>query len=192
MLRVSFDSADGALSSAWFRTTSDLSLWNQECCHGIISKKLRWDILRLLQQLNSYFNCLLRVVSVSCTEQWLIKGGPDALYWIFYSQNQGNFPGVTPKWIVRLEPYLWSKVNLLNSNPNKIEGKEKASGWNRSFREKGSKKANPCRNVAGNGPRQFVSPQIHLLSLLYFLLYRYSFLQPAFLWPFFAEHLATH
>ena len=30
----------------------------------------------------------------------------------------------------------------------------------------------------------FVSPQIHLLSLLYFLLFRYSFLQPAILWPF--------
>lgn len=128
-------------------------------------KKLRWNILlQLLQQLNSHFNCLLRVVSVSL--YWtLTDTGSEAQrlpYWIFCSQNQGNFPGITPKWIARLEPHLWSKVNF--KSKTKFKSKQnwrerKVSHKNRSFREKGSKTSNPWRNVAGNlSAPKFVLP----------------------------------
>lgn len=159
----------------------------------MILPELRWNILQLLQQLNSHSNCLLRVVSVSCTEHWLLiqEVGPGALYWIFCSQNQGNFPGITPKWIARLEPHLWSKIQFQNQTKFKSKQnwrKEKASRWNRSFREK------EVRHLSNDAKcsRQFVSPQIRLLSLLlYFLLFKYSF-SPVSTFSLFCQSIWQH
>lgn len=62
-----------------------------------------------------------------------------------------------------LEPHLWFKVSLCTKSKSKQnKGKKKANGQKRGFREKRSREANSRRNITGNGPKEFFSPQIHL------------------------------